>query len=93
MGGAFLRGLMYACGPAPDEQRPKRHGSGNDKQPKTPTSVRRMRVDLFHANQSEWDGKHQSASQISSKHNQKHSGDHDGVGVGCCSDFNSAFSE
>jgi len=91
--GAFFGRLVRASEPAPEEQRPKRRGAGNDKQPNSPTSVRCVRVNSLHANQSEWDGKHQSASQISSKQNQKNSGDHGAVGVGCRSDFSSAFSE
>jgi len=90
---AFFRRFFHADDPAPEEQRPKRHRAGNDEQPKSPTSVRRVRVNIFHANQNERDGKHQSASQISSKQKQKCSGDHGGVGVVCRSDLNSAFSE
>src|ERR1043166_5489483 len=79
---AFFGRFVRAAEPPPEEQRPKRNRAGNDEQPKSPTSVRRVRVNLFHANQSEWERKHQSASQISSKQKQKYNSDHGAVGVG-----------
>lgn len=90
---AFFAWLFRTSGPTPEKQRPKRHRAGNDKQPKSPAPVRRVRVNLPHANQSEWDGKHQPTSQISSEQKQKYRSDHVGVGVRCRSDFNSALSE
>jgi hypothetical protein len=73
---AFLGRFFRASGPPSEKQRPKRHCAGNDEQPKSPAPVRRVRVNPLHANQSEWDREHQPASQVSSKQNQKHSGDH-----------------
>ena len=58
----FFGRFFRASGPTAEKQRPKRHRAGNDEQPKSPAPVRRVRVDLLHANQSEWDGKDQPAS-------------------------------
>ncbi|MBI3417090.1 MAG: hypothetical protein HY043_17495 [Verrucomicrobia bacterium] len=77
--GAFFGRFFRASGPTSEKQRPKRHCAGNEEQPKSPTPVRRVWVNLLHANQSEWDGEDQPASQISTKQNQKYSGDHGGV--------------
>jgi hypothetical protein len=79
MGVAFFGRLFRASGPTSEKQRPKRQRPGNDEQPKSPTPVRRVRVNLLHSNQREWDGEGQPASQVSTKQNQKYSGDHGGV--------------
>ena len=79
---AFFGRLRHTCGPTEEKQRPKCHSAGNDEQPKSPTPVRCMRVNLLHSNQSEWDGEDQPASQVSSQQNQKHGGDHGEKWVG-----------
>src|SRR6266853_439537 len=73
---AFFRRLFRTGGPTAEKQRPKRHRAGNDEQPKSPTPMHRVLVNLLHANQNEWDGEDQPASQVSSKRNQKHRKDH-----------------
>src|SRR6266704_4828805 len=102
---ALFGRLFHTSGPTAEKQRPEGHRAGNDEQPKSPTPVRRVRVNLLHANQSEWDGEHQPASQVSCKQDQEYRCNHgvlvppspirwERVGVRACfSDFNSALSE
>src|ERR1700757_1359618 len=67
---ALLGWFRHSINPPTKEQRPESHSSGNDQQPKPPTSMPRVRVNFSHANQGEGDGEHQPAGQISSKQNQ-----------------------
>jgi len=55
---AFFGRLFNTCGPTAEKQWPERHRAGNNEQAKSPRAVRRVRINLFHANQCERDGEH-----------------------------------
>ena len=71
----FFGRYVDALHPSPRQQRPQKHRAGDDEEPETPASVRRVRVDLPRANQREWDGEEQSYGEISAKQAESDDGD------------------
>ncbi len=63
----FFGRLFHASGPTAEKQWPEGDRAGNDKQSESPTPVRRVRVNLLHANQNEWNGEHQPAGHVGRK--------------------------
>ncbi len=79
---AFFRRFFDAAQPPFQQQRPKGHRAGNNQETKSPTAVRRVRVNPADADKCEWNRHNEAASQVDSNKDEKRGGDHDGTAAG-----------